>query len=320
MTARQLRQMGANERIVQANEVDICVETFGDPRDRAILLISGAAASMDWWEDEFCQRLAAGFRFVIRYDHRDTGRSVNYEPGAPKYSGEDLLADAVGVLDALGLARAHLVGVSIGGAIAQLMALDHPERVASLTLISTSPGPDPDLPPMSEELRALFAEEPAEPDWSDPEAVIDYIVEGERPFAARSRPFDEGAKRALARRIVDRTVNIAFGHEEPLAPRGRRSLEGATVTPRRLCFMARKTRCFHTATHSRWPTRSPVPRLVPLEGTGHEVPPREVWVIVAPAILQHTSGAAPADAAVSVTGYRVESSVPGPLPPSGSPR
>jgi fermentation-respiration switch protein FrsA (DUF1100 family) len=64
----------------------------------------------------------------------------------------------------------------------------------------------------------------------------------------------------------------------------------------------------------------PGARLVPLEGTGHEVPPREVWVIVVPAILQHTSGAAPADAAVSVTGYRVEPSVPGPLPPSGSPR
>ena len=70
---------------------------------------------MDWWEDGFCERLMAGARFVIRYDHRDTGRSVSYEPGAAPYSLRDLAEDAVGLLDAFGLERAHLVGMSMGG-------------------------------------------------------------------------------------------------------------------------------------------------------------------------------------------------------------
>jgi len=103
-----------HDEIVHANGVDLCVETFGDPTDPAILLVMGSTASMDWWEDEFCARLAAGSRLVIRYDHRDTGRSVSYEPGAPPYTMRDLAADAVGLLDALDLASAHLVGMSMG--------------------------------------------------------------------------------------------------------------------------------------------------------------------------------------------------------------
>src|SRR5918993_3854443 len=192
----EIRPMEPNERIIQANGVDLCVQTFGVRSDPPMLLIMGGASSMDWWEDGFCERLAAGSRFVIRYDHRDTGRSVSYEPGAAPYSLRDLAEDAVGLLDAFGLESAHLVGMSMGGWIGQLVALDHPDRVASLTLISTSPtaGPsDPDLPEMSQELQALFAEEATEPDWSDRDAVIDYIVEGEHPFAG-SGPFEEAAR------------------------------------------------------------------------------------------------------------------------------
>jgi pimeloyl-ACP methyl ester carboxylesterase len=82
-------------KLVLVNGVELSVQTFGDPESPAILLIGGAASSMDWWEDEFCERLASGPRFLIRYDLRDAGQSVGYEPGAPQYAGPDLVADAV---------------------------------------------------------------------------------------------------------------------------------------------------------------------------------------------------------------------------------
>src|SRR5215216_4844313 len=116
------------EQIIEANGVELCTEPFGDPAHPPILLVMGTGASMLWWEEEFCRMLADGGRFVIRYDHRDTGRSVSYEPGRPGYSGADLVADAAGVLDAYGIPAAHVVGLSAGGGIAQELALDFPER------------------------------------------------------------------------------------------------------------------------------------------------------------------------------------------------
>jgi pimeloyl-ACP methyl ester carboxylesterase len=113
------------------NGVGLCTESFGDPADPPILLVMGRGGSMLWWEDEFCRLLAEAGRFVIRYDQGDTGRSTTYQPGNPAYSGCDLLADAVSVLDAHGLSAAHLVGVSSGGALVQLLALDVPDRVVA---------------------------------------------------------------------------------------------------------------------------------------------------------------------------------------------
>jgi len=282
------------ERIVHANGVDLCIESFGDPSDPAILLIMGSSASMDWWQDEFCKQLAAGPRFVMRYDHRDTGRSVSYEPGSPGYGFSDLVADAVGLLDAFSVARAHLVGMSMGGAIAQLVALDHPDRVASLTLISTSPaapGPDdPDLPQMSEATRARFAAA-AEPDWSDRDAVIEYIVYLERVCSSGSPPFDEAGMRAVAARAFDRTENIAsFMTNHHVIEEGERWRE-------RLGELRVPTLVVHGTEDPLLPYANgvalareiPGAELLTLEHTGHELP-REDWDVVVPAILEHTSG------------------------------
>src|SRR3954453_23202180 len=128
------------ERIVHANGVELCAETFGEPGDPALLLVHGAGSSLLSWDERLCARLADGGRLVIRYDLRDAGRSVTYEVGAPPYSMRDEVDGGIGLLDALGLARAHLVGMSGGGVLAQLAAVDHPVRVASLTLASSTPG------------------------------------------------------------------------------------------------------------------------------------------------------------------------------------
>src|ERR671914_3059851 len=295
MPGPEIRPMEANERIVRANGVDLCVQTFGDSADPPILLIMGGASSMDWWEDGFCERLIAGSRFVIRYDHRDTGRSISYEPGTAPYSLRDLAEDAVGLLDTFGLESAHLVGWSVGGWIGQLVALDHPDRVASLTLISTSPtaGPsDPDLPDMAEGLQAFFAQKAPQPDWSDRDAVIDYIVEGERPFAG-SQPFDEAAIREIAARAFDRTTNLASSITNHA------SIDSGDRWRERLGEASVPTLVIHGTEDPMYPYGNavalakeiPGAQLLALERVSHEVPPRTLWDLVAPAILRHTASA-----------------------------
>jgi pimeloyl-ACP methyl ester carboxylesterase len=160
------------ERMIEANGVELCTEPFGDRTDPPILLVMGIGGSMLWWDEGFCRMLTDGRRFVIRYDHRDTGRSVTYEPGRPGYNGADLVTDAAGVLDAYGLPAAHIVGVSAGGAFAQRTALDFADRVLSLVLISTSPATPGDrrLPPPTEEFGRFLGA--AEVDWSEPGRLL----------------------------------------------------------------------------------------------------------------------------------------------------
>ena len=106
-----------NEQILKMNKVEICTESFGNPENPAVLLIMGAMSSLDWWDEDFCLRLAEHGRFVIRYDHRDLGRSTTYTPGTSNYTITDLADDAIGVLDAYSIEQAHLVGMSLGGMI-----------------------------------------------------------------------------------------------------------------------------------------------------------------------------------------------------------
>jgi pimeloyl-ACP methyl ester carboxylesterase len=249
MNVPQIVVRGDGGRVIEvAGGVDIHVETFGEPSDPAVLLSSGFMTSMDCWEDEFCRRLAASGRYVVRYDHRDTGGSVTYPVGSPPYGFDELVSDVVGVLDGVGAAQAHVVGVSMGGGIGQRLALEYPDRVLSLTLISTSPGlrpaapPAADLPSMAPELEAHFTDPATKPQHNH------VLLDPGAPYRSRL-----GA--------IDVPTLVVHGVEDPLFPFGHaeasaREIRGA--------------------------------ELIPLEGVGHELLPRHTWDALIPKIVEHT--------------------------------
>ncbi len=195
-------------RTLRLNGVEIATESFGSPSDPAVLLIMGAMASMLWWPDEFCRRLSHASFFVIRYDNRDTGLSTWYEPGESSYGFDDMAADAVAVLDEYGVPKAHIVGMSLGGGIGQLTALQYPEKVASLTAVSTSPfGIDTSDVPQTTEAYMAHAAGFSAIDWNNRAQVIDFLVKDARMLAGSAGPFDERAVRAFVERDYDRARN-----------------------------------------------------------------------------------------------------------------
>ena len=244
---------------------------------------------MLWWEEGFCRLPAAGGRFVVRYDHRDTGRSVTSAPGRPQYSGADLVVDAVGVLDGYELVAAHAVGVSAGGAFAQLLALGFPDRVLSLVLISTSPATraERSLPSPTERFNRFLAS--AEVDWSARGSVIEYLVGYERMLAGGVRPFDEAARREFVGRDAERARDIAASQNHTLIPEG-------DVPSEPISSIAVPTLVIHGTADPMFPLEHgkalaeeiPGARLLTLEGAGHGVD-RADWKTIARAILEHTA-------------------------------
>jgi pimeloyl-ACP methyl ester carboxylesterase len=281
-------------RMIPVGDAELCVETFGAHAEPAVLLMGGATSSMDWWEPEFCERIAAAGRFVIRFDPRDTGESTTSPVGEPAYTGADLSEDPVRLLDALGIESAHLVGVSMGGGIAQDIAVRHPGRVLSLTLIATSAAferadPTP-LPPPEPRVAATF-EQDDDLDWDDVDAVVDHMVDVHRVYAG-SLGLDEERVRAISRQVVERSKDVR-----------------ASVTNHWLVIGGGDDET-HTMAEIRVPTLVlhgtddpffPLPhgralageiegaRLIPLEGMGHEPPPQALWDVVVPAIVEQTA-------------------------------
>ena len=282
--------MPASEHMIMINGAESCVEVQGGADDPTVLVVGSSMLS---WPDELCERLVAGGRRVIRYDVRDTGRSESYPPGEPGYSLADLVDDAVGVLDATATERAHVAGMSTGGWIAQLLALGHPERVATLTLVASrpnTPGPvDDDLPEHDDTLMEVIMNTP-EPDWSDKRAVIDHLVLQARTLAGVGG-FDEASARAHAEAEVARTTNvkcatsnIAFADH---GPRWRERL--GEITAPTLVLHGEDDPFFPIGNGEALAAEIPNAHLVRLDRVGHRLPAHAVTA-VADDLLAHTAG------------------------------
>ncbi|MER7770529.1 alpha/beta hydrolase [Kitasatospora sp. NPDC096140] len=186
---------------VNTRGIALGIESFGD-RDAPLVLLAGGPTMLSW-PDALCERLAAGGHRVVRYDLRDSGQSTTEDPQAPAYTLRDLAADAAALADALGGAPAHLAGIGVGGMVAQVAALDHPDAFRALTLVGTravAPGPpDDDLPDHDRAVMSRLFARPM-PDWTDREAVAAFAAAG-----AEILGDDAEAARATAARIWDRT-------------------------------------------------------------------------------------------------------------------
>lgn len=276
--------------MVMVGSVELHSETFGRRGDPAILLIAGMSSSMDWWEDGFCTALADGGRFVIRYDARDTGQSVHYPVGHPDYGSRELVGDAIGLLDAHGAGSACVMGISAGGAQAQLAGLDHPDRVSALVLVSTMAG-GLDGPRPYPSLSAYFAGA-VEPDWSDVDAVIDSQVDYARALAARSVPFDEAGTRALVTRALARTIDVRASLTNHGAARDDRepwASELGSIAVPTLVVHGEEDPMLPIGHGEALAAAIPGATLLRLPGVGHEFPAR-VWPAVVPAVLGISGG------------------------------
>ncbi|WP_220040468.1 alpha/beta fold hydrolase [Nonomuraea aridisoli] len=277
---------------VTANGIDIAYESFGSPDGRPLLLIMGLGAQLIQWDEELCRLLVEQGHHVVRFDNRDAGLSTHlHDAGVPArgepapYLLDDMADDAAGLMDALGWSAAHVVGASMGGMIAQTLAIRHPERVLSLTSIMSTPGPGV-APPTEAAMGALLSRPPSDRDGVMDQAVVTWSVIGSpgyeldreliraRAGLAYDRCFDPaGTARQLAaiNASGDRTEALAavrvpalvlHGEEDPLIP-----VAGGRATAAAV----------------------PGSRLVTYPGMGHDLP-RALWPDIVAEITKLTKG------------------------------
>ena len=194
------------EKIIRFNDVHICTESFGEINNPTILLIMGATASMIYWEEEFCKRLSNQGFHIIRYDNRDVGKSITYEYGHPEYTFEDLADDAIQVLDAYKVDKAHIVGMSMGGIITQIIALKHPSRVLTISLIMTS-NFDSSLPKKDNKVTKALSELKIR-NWQDKDEVVECFIKKSKVLIGSKHIFDEEKIRRLNEEEFDRAINL----------------------------------------------------------------------------------------------------------------
>jgi pimeloyl-ACP methyl ester carboxylesterase len=288
-------------RLAPTNGIELCYEIFGADDAEPMLLIMGLGAQMVLWDDAFCQQLAArGFR-VIRFDNRDIGESSKLSGGkrvtmtellklrflgipvSAPYKLADMANDVLGLLDVLGVRSAHLVGASMGGMIAQELALSHPDRVCSLTSIMSSTG-NPKLPQPTREAAALLLRPP-------PSTLDEYIAGFEQTWKilrVGSFPLDEAKDRELAARIYARGLNPAG------AARQLRAILASGSRKARLKSLKVPTLVIHGTVDplirpvAGKETAASIPgsKLMMIEGMGHAVP-IPMWPQIIGAIADH---------------------------------
>lgn len=275
-----------SEQLFKVNGIELCAESFGNPEHPAILLIMGAQASMVWWEKDFCRRLAAKGRYIIRYDNRDVGRSVTYEPGNPEYTFEDMTDDAIHILDHFGIAQAHIAGISMGGMLTQILALRHPERVLTVSLLSTS-NFAPDLPLMEDKVMDYFSNA-ATTDWTNDAVVIAFTVGKWKVLAGSKHPFDEKRIYDLAAEEVKRSRNMASMNNHGMVTGGEFYLaRTGDIDVPALVIHGTEDPIIPYEHGVALACAIPEAVLLPLEGTGHELH-NEDWDTIIDAISNHT--------------------------------
>ena len=261
------------------NGIELEYETFGDPSGAPLLLIAGLGSQMISWNDQFCELLAGrGFQ-VIRFDNRDAGLSTWMDAA---YTLNDMAADAAGLLDAIGIPAAHVVGTSMGGFIAQLVALNHPDRALTLTSIMSGPNGEDEVPPTDEGREVLLVPAP-----KTREERIQVGVWAKRRLLGSADPYDDEYERARVTAAVDRAY-----HPAGFA----RQLGAIVAAPSRLGRFS-SLRVPALVVHGKDDILVPVDngrkvaaaipgaRLMEIEGMGHDLPSR-VWEQVADAIAE----------------------------------
>ncbi|MBI5263716.1 MAG: alpha/beta hydrolase [Bradyrhizobium sp.] len=293
-------------RIARANGIDICYEIFGDAVAEPLLLIMGLGGQMIQWDDAFCEQLAArGFR-VIRFDNRDIGQSSKMTGGkrltalellrlrlfripvSAPYRLIDMARDTVGLMDALDIRSAHLVGMSMGGMIAQEIAISFPQRVRSLTSIMSSTG-NPRIPPPSREASAMLMAPP-------PTTKAEYLVRYANTWKmlrAGSFPDDEARDAERAERTYERGLNpVGVGRQlRAVLASGSRKARLHSVTAPTLVIHGTADPLVHPLAGKDTAASIPGAKLLMIEGMGHALPIR-FWPQIIDAIEKHAHRAA----------------------------
>jgi pimeloyl-ACP methyl ester carboxylesterase len=262
-----------------SNGIELEYDAFGDPTGQPLLLIGGLGTQLITWDEEFCELLADRRFHVIRFDNRDAGLSTWME-GEDQYTLDDLAADAVGLLDALGIPAAHLVGASMGGFIAQLIALEHPDRVLTLTSMISGPNGEDQVQPTPEAMALLMTPVPV-----TREERINLGLGSKEALLGPADPFDAAYERERVEMAVDRAYHPA-GFVRQL-----RAITSAPSRLRRLSSLRLPTLVVHGDADILVPVENgrrvaaaiPGGRLLEIPGMGHDIP-RRVWPQVVDAI------------------------------------